>query len=155
MVRVIGSKTSLSARKHTKSESYPERLTLFLFYGCYFFVVCNFVICNMLQALLPKKYPISTTWHTLLRVLISRCNVLCTLSLCSKNQAKISGKLFDIYRHVSVTYRWLTEQRVKDARIYNWWMLVLQTVWSIPISLIEELKPVYFVNSKKFMMYNY
>ena len=34
-------------------------------------------------------------------------------------------------------------------------MLVLQTVWSIPISLIEELKPVYFVNSKKFMMYNY
>ena len=151
----MGSKPSLSARKHTKSESYPERLTLFLFYGCYFFVVCNFVICNMLQALLPKKYPISTTWHTLLRVLISRCNVLCTLSLCSKNQAKISGKLFDIYRHVSVTYRWLTEQRVKDARIYNWWMLVLQTVWSIPISLIEELKPVYFVNSKKFMMYNY
>ena len=56
-----GSNPSLSARKHTKSESYPERLTLFLFYGCYFFVVCNFVICNMLQALLPKKYPISTT----------------------------------------------------------------------------------------------
>lgn len=106
--RLTSSETSLSARKHTKSESYPERLTLFLFYGCYFFVVCNFVICNMLQALLPKKYPISTTWHTLLRVLISRCNVLCTLSLCSKNQAKISGKLFDIYRHVSVTYRWLT-----------------------------------------------
>lgn len=55
--------------------------------------------------MLPYMSPISTTWGTLLRFLIGYCNILVTLSLDSKKQVKISDKLFDRYRHLSVTLR--------------------------------------------------
>ena len=55
--------------------------------------------------MLPYMSPISTTWGTLLRFLIDYCNFLVTLSLDSKKQVKISGKLFDIYRLSPVTFR--------------------------------------------------
>ena len=55
--------------------------------------------------MLPYVSPISTTWGTLLRFLIGHCNILVTLSLYAKKQVKISDKLFDSYRHLSVTFR--------------------------------------------------